>query len=170
MIFRRTVDIPGLRTESESNPKRAGNWWEHSKRAKHQRGTVLVVLGASVGRRAIPSGPLDVTLARIAPSAGLDDDNLRPALKAVRDGVADFLGLSSDRDPRVAWHYLQERGAWAVRITLAARATEAAAPGELVLELSDEEVATLEEAFREGEKGLLLQRPDRSLRLVWGGR
>ena len=36
MIFHRTVDIPGLRTESEANPKRAGNWREHAKRARHQ--------------------------------------------------------------------------------------------------------------------------------------
>lgn len=166
--FSRTVPIPGLRTESEANDH--AHWRERQKRAKHTRGTVLVVLGANVSRRAIPSGPLDVTLTRFAPSSGLDDDNLRPSLKHVRDGVADFLGLKSDRDPRVAWHYAQERGEWAVRITIAARATEAAAPGELVLELSDEEVAALEEAFREGGKGLLLPRRERPVRLVWGGR
>lgn len=165
--FSRTVDITGLRTESEANDH--AHWRERQKRAKHARGTVLVVLGANVRRSTIPALVLDVTLTRVAPSSGLDDDNLRPALKHARDGVADFLGLKSDRDPRVAWHYAQERGPWAVRITIAARATEAAAPGETVLELSDEEVATLEEAFR-ARVPVQLTRPDRSLRLVWGDR
>ena len=41
------------------------------------------------------------------------------SLKAVRDGVADALGLASDRDPRVAWVVDQERGEprqYAVRV------------------------------------------------------
>ena len=51
------------------------------------------------------SEPLLVTLTR--ESAGiLDDDNLRGALKAVRDGVADWLGVP-DNDPRVTWLYEQ---------------------------------------------------------------
>jgi hypothetical protein len=51
-----------------------------------------------------------VTLVRMSPSAGLDDDNLRGALKAVRDQVAEELGLRSDRDPAVEWAYAQNRG------------------------------------------------------------
>lgn len=65
--------------------------------------------------------PCVVTLTRIAPRA-LDDDNLRPALKAIRDGIADRLGVN-DRDPRVRWQYQQARGApkqYAVRVRLAA--------------------------------------------------
>jgi hypothetical protein len=43
-------------------------------------------------------------------SAGtLDDDNLRGALKAVRDAVTDALGLRTDADERVQWHYAQAR-------------------------------------------------------------
>jgi hypothetical protein len=42
-------------------------------------------------------------------SRGLDDDNLRSALKAVRDGVADALGVD-DRDPRLSFHYHQRPG------------------------------------------------------------
>lgn len=53
--------------------------------------------------------PCVVTLTRISPRL-LDDDNLRPALKAVRDGVADRLGVD-DRDPRVEWRYAQRKGA-----------------------------------------------------------
>ena len=51
------------------------------------------------------SEPLLVTLTR--ESAGiLDDDNLRGAIKAIRDGVADWLGVP-DNDPRVTWAYAQ---------------------------------------------------------------
>ena len=58
---------------------------------------------------AIVSFPVVVRLTRVAPSNGLDDDNLRPALKSVRDGIADALGVD-DRDPRVSWEYGQLRG------------------------------------------------------------
>lgn len=51
--------------------------------------------------------PCVVRLTRLSPGT-LDDDNLRGALKAVRDGVADRLGVD-DRDPRVTWEYAQER-------------------------------------------------------------
>ena len=64
--------------------------------------------------------PCVVTITRL--SAGeLDDDNLRGASKAARDGVADRLGVN-DRDPRVTWQYAQERaprGTHAVRIEIA---------------------------------------------------
>jgi hypothetical protein len=56
-----------------------------------------------------PVAMVRVELTRIAPRA-LDDDNLRGALKAVRDGVADVLGID-DRDPRVVWDYEQAHGA-----------------------------------------------------------
>lgn len=53
--------------------------------------------------------PCTVTLTRIAPR-DLDGDNLQSSLKAIRDGVADFLKVD-DRDSRVTWAYAQERGA-----------------------------------------------------------
>jgi hypothetical protein len=52
--------------------------------------------------------PLVVTLIRRSPRA-LDDDNLRSAAKAARDGIADYLGID-DRDPRVQWRYDQSFG------------------------------------------------------------
>ena len=52
--------------------------------------------------------PCIVTLIRIAPR-DLDDDNLASGFKAIRDGVADCLGID-DRDPRVKWLYSQKRG------------------------------------------------------------
>jgi hypothetical protein len=50
---------------------------------------------------------LVVLLVRCAPRL-LDDDNLAGALKPVRDGVADILGVD-DRDSRVTWVVAQER-------------------------------------------------------------
>lgn len=50
--------------------------------------------------------PAIVTLVRLGPQA-LDDDNLRGAFKAIRDGLADRLGVK-DNDPRITWRYGQE--------------------------------------------------------------
>jgi len=53
-------------------------------------------------------GEIDVWLVRIAPRV-LDDDNLRGALKGVRDAVADWLGRN-DNDQHIHWRYAQLRG------------------------------------------------------------
>lgn len=72
-----------------------------------------------------PLGPLVVHLTRISPGA-LDDDNIRTALKNIRDQVARELGID-DRDPLVKWDYDspgQEkgpRGYSAVRIEIELR-------------------------------------------------
>lgn len=61
-----------------------------------------------------------VMLIRVAPR-GLDDDNLRPALKAVRDEVTKQLGFDDDRDRRLSWDYAQLKGKpkeYAVRVAL----------------------------------------------------
>lgn len=52
--------------------------------------------------------PVVVKLTRIGQKR-LDDDNLRPALKAVRDCVAAWLGCD-DADPRIRWEYSQRAG------------------------------------------------------------
>jgi hypothetical protein len=107
------ITLP-IQTVSEANAR--CHWAKRAKRVKHQRQTVAMVMAGRVicdGLRA----PCAVTLTRIAPRA-LDDDNLRGALKAARDGVADALGIR-DNDPRVTWSYGQERGSarhYAVRI------------------------------------------------------
>lgn len=65
-----------------------------------------------------PMLPCTVLLTRVGPSNGLDDDNLRGALKGVRDAVAEWLRID-DRDPRVTWQYDQRRGKqWAVEILI----------------------------------------------------
>lgn len=57
-----------------------------------------------------PDLPVTVDLTRVAPAGELDDDNLGGALKSVRDEITEWLGLKSDRDPRVRWLRHQRRG------------------------------------------------------------
>lgn len=79
------------------------HWAKRAGRAKRQRRESYLL---TMGLKLNPG--MTVTLTRIAPRA-LDDDNLRGALKSVRDGIADRLGID-DRDPRVTWAYGQRKG------------------------------------------------------------
>lgn len=104
------VELP-VKTVSEMNQR--GHWSARAKRMRTHRRTAYALTPA------ITALPAAVRLVRL--SAGtLDDDNLRSALKGVRDGVADKLGIA-DNDPRVRWLYGQERckrGDHAVRVEL----------------------------------------------------
>jgi len=94
-----------VRTRSEANLR--GHWGKRARRAKKQREAARLLIRAA--RIAIPkSGSVAITLTRIAPRA-LDTDNLASGLKAVRDGVADALGVD-DGSARIEWRYAQERG------------------------------------------------------------
>lgn len=72
-------------------------------RAKCQRKTAATECARA---KRVPM-PLTVMLTRLGKQR-LDDDNLAHAFKAVRDGVADALGIK-DNDPRVQWLYAQEK-------------------------------------------------------------
>lgn len=63
-----------------------------------------------------PPIPCSVRLTRVAPSNGLDDDNLTGALKGVRDQVAEWLGVDDRQIDRVRYVYEQRRGPWGVTI------------------------------------------------------
>lgn len=91
-------------TVSESNVRQF--WAKKSKRAKSQRGAAWMMMRSARPRPA--ALPVSVTLCRVAPRA-LDDDNLRGALKHVRDGIADYYEVD-DRDPRIVWGYAQRQG------------------------------------------------------------
>ncbi len=113
-----------VRTVSESNGR--DHWAKKARRVKNQRFTAAAWTRSHLTRPL----PVIVTLVRVAPRA-LDDDNLRGALKAIRDGVADGLGVD-DRDPRVTWVYLQRRGApgsYQVEIGIRAAAEPKDVPG-----------------------------------------
>lgn len=92
------VMIP-IKTVSETNQRE--HWTSRHRRRKAQR-------WAAFCHTPIHQLPCVVTLTRVAPRR-LDDDNLRGALKAVRDGIADRLGVD-DADPRVEWRYGQRKG------------------------------------------------------------
>lgn len=105
MTAPRTIRVP-VRTVSTLNARE--HWRARATRAKrHRRATHLLTEHAltPVRRWFIPTA---VKLTRVAPRA-LDGDNLQGALKAVRDGVADALGID-DGDPSVTWSYAQCRG------------------------------------------------------------
>jgi hypothetical protein len=107
-----TVDLPGIVVRKAGKERvavpSASNLREHhmarAGRAKKQRTAAEKRLQAQLGSKVL----LVARLTRVAPRA-LDDDNLRPALKAYRDGVADALGLRNDRPGWLQWEYAQDK-------------------------------------------------------------
>jgi hypothetical protein len=95
-----------LRIESEANMRE--HWAVKASRTKAHRSTACLKV-APHRRKILSLGDrILITLTRVAPRE-LDDDNLARGFKAVRDGVADALGLD-DRDKRLKWAYAQEKG------------------------------------------------------------
>ena len=95
-----------LPVKIESTANLREHWRQRASRTQRQRSHAWAVL-----RHAKPApsiGSVVVTLTRIAPRE-LDDDNLAHAFKAVRDGVADWLGVP-DNHPAVRWLYAQRKG------------------------------------------------------------
>ena len=89
-----------VRTHSKLNQRL--HWAARARQTKTERRAAYLLA---------PNFPLPCTirLVRIAPRA-LDDDAIPGAMKGIRDGIADRLGLPNDRDPRVTWEYGQQRG------------------------------------------------------------
>lgn len=116
------VTLP-IKTVSEMNARE--HWARRAARSRQARqlaawgaGAVLAEYRKSLEQRR--PGVVHVLLTRIAPRQ-LDDDNLRSALKATRDGITDALGLHCDRDGRLRWDYEQARGEpkqYAVKVTV----------------------------------------------------
>lgn len=104
------VDLP-IKTISELNGAH-GHWRTVASRRKKQRRTAMLMC---------PPAALPCVVLLVRVSAGtLDDDNLRAALKSVRDGVADRLGVA-DNSPLVRWEYGQgkcKRGEFGVRVEI----------------------------------------------------
>jgi len=84
-------------------------WRATAKRAKTVRALARrLALSALLTASDELKFPLIVRLVYIGPRQ-LDDDGVASAVKSLRDGVADALGVD-DRDPRVVWVPDQERG------------------------------------------------------------
>lgn len=96
------VRIP-MKTVSALNARE--HWRARARRVKGERVTVAW----NLAQYARPSLPCVVTLTRVAPSNGLDSDNLLSSMKGARDQIAEWLGVD-DRDPLVVWQYAQTRG------------------------------------------------------------
>jgi hypothetical protein len=90
------------------------HWAKKAQLVKAQRTTVAWCLKRV--RDVLTPPPNVVTLIRVAPRK-LDDDNLASAFKAVRDQVAECIGVD-DGDPRVTWRYGQLKGKAMVFIDL----------------------------------------------------
>jgi hypothetical protein len=108
----RAVVLP-LRTRSTLNQRE--HWATRHRRTRDERALTLAMLRIQLGP--LQRAPVGVRLVRIAPRA-LDDDNLRGALKAIRDGVQDYVGVD-DRYLRVDYDQVRGRpGEYGVRVEL----------------------------------------------------
>lgn len=90
-----------IRIVSEAN--RREHWAAKAKRAKAHRNAAHLALKAELQKHEPLIWPVVVTLTRVSPRK-LDGDNLQSGFKAVRDGVADALGLNDGSDS-VQWRY-----------------------------------------------------------------
>lgn len=97
------VVVP-LRMDASTNQRL--HWRVLAKKVATQRTAVRKALAQLEGQEF--HLPIVVEMTRIAPNA-LDDDNNVTAMKAVRDEVAVFLKLKSDRVPGVAWKCWQQK-------------------------------------------------------------
>jgi hypothetical protein len=107
------VPVWGVKTVSESNAR--VHWAVRHRRFKEQRqqvasalmpyGDVLQRVGNEVAQH---DGRIVVTLTRLG-RGRLDTGNDGPALKAVQDEVAKWLGVD-DGCRRIAWRYEQRKG------------------------------------------------------------
>lgn len=93
------------------------HWAARARRAKLHRESTYHAMRAEALFSGT-TGPLEITLTRIAPRL-LDDDNAIAGLKAARDGIADWLGRD-DGDQLLTWRYGQQKGAYGVRVTVRA--------------------------------------------------
>ena len=105
-------EVP-VRTVNTLNARE--HWAPRARRARQHREAVLVFW--KLHRCAAPPPPLVVTLTRRSPRRLDEGDNLAAALKHVRDGVADCLGID-DGDPRVEYRVEQRKGPWGIEIRI----------------------------------------------------
>lgn len=115
-VARIYVQVP-LALPSVANLHRHKHWGGRAALVSKQREAVAWALKKEFATR-YPSVPCRVVLVRSAPRLLDAEDNLGMALKAVKDQVADMLGVT-DRDQRVRWVLDQDKASIAsVHITI----------------------------------------------------
>ncbi len=128
-----SVTIDGFRLGRGQND-RHGCWQARARRVKQERQRVATALWLACRerfalpgdpgpfRRRVGPGPWLCILTRCSPSPkGLDTDNLSGGLKAVRDELADWLGVDDGDGARVRWRYEQRRAPWGLEVRIEAR-------------------------------------------------
>lgn len=106
-----------VRTVSLSNMRE--HWAKRHRRESAHRLMARAAVRAAHPPEIAPRAHLTIRLTRLG-RRKLDDDNLRGALKSIRDGVADALGMD-DGHTALRWSYSQERSSeYGVRIEIAA--------------------------------------------------
>ena len=100
-----SVVVP-VRIESEAN--RHEHWRKAWARKQLHRKFAAICL-AHIKDRPPAGARVLINMRRIAPRL-LDDDNLVSGFKALRDGVADWLGID-DGSPLLTWQCEQSKGA-----------------------------------------------------------
>lgn len=93
LVFEVPVDVIG--------PNAREHRLETARRVKQERQAALLTAKAFYVRPMRAEEIAKVTMTRLGPRR-MDDDNLAAAMKAVRDGIADALGVD-DGDPRIMW-------------------------------------------------------------------
>lgn len=117
------LTIPGLKLVSEANRASHEHWRVRQNRVKEQRD--LVALALVVTRAPRLTGRLDCTITRCG-GRGLDSDNLAGSGKAVRDAIAEHLGVSDGPRGPVRWRVDQRPGEdFAAIVTLRPRVDHA---------------------------------------------
>lgn len=110
-----SVALP-FRVGSRANDHTSNHWRARAETSKTQRnGTRLVLSARKAQLRALLAQGLVVRVIRIAPRELDSHDNLGMSLKAITDGVADFLDVN-DRDERVSFVPDAEVGPWGARV------------------------------------------------------
>ena len=84
------------------------HWAAKARLTKIQRQKTRMALAAVAQSYGVEILPVTVVLTRVAPRK-LDGDNLQSGFKAVRDGVADWLGVD-DGSSMIEWQYNQRSG------------------------------------------------------------
>lgn len=107
-----------IRTPSAANQRL--HHMEKARQNKQQRADAMILSRTHLGT-VMAEFPILIRLTRISPGmVAMDDDNLPRALKAVRDGICDALGIDDGDVAKIRFEYEQKfkLKRWAVVVTI----------------------------------------------------